>query len=201
MAKRAHISTLDAGCRSRRQAKQEPQRPVILIVCEGQTEEAYFHAVKERYRHAKTLNVKITRAHSDPVKVVEKGKVSNKGRDFDRVYCVVDGDKPERIALAQKHIGTRDDLDLIVSIPCFEVWLLLHFERSDAPFAACAQACDRLREPHRLPDYVKGLRYDFTPLTDRIDAAIDNAEWLTARGLDNPATNLQSLLTRLRPAP
>lgn len=201
MAKRAHISTLDAGSRSRRLAKQEPQRQVILIVCEGQTEEAYFRAIKQHYRHATTLNMEITRAHSDPVKVVEKGKGLNKGRDFDRVYCVVDGDKPDRIELALKHIGARDDLDLIVTVPCFEAWLLLHFERSDAPFAACAEACDRLRQPHRLPDYVKGLRYDFMPLTDRIDAAIDNAEWLVGRGLDNPATDLHRLLTHIRPAP
>lgn len=201
MAKRAYISTLDAGSRSRRQAKHEPQRPVILIVCEGQTEEAYFRSIKEHYRHATTLNMEITRApHSDPVRVVEKGKGLNKGKDYDRVYCVVDGDKPDRIALAQQHTGARDDLDLIVSIPCFEVWLLLHFERSDAPFAACAEACDRLREHHRLPDYAKGLRYDFTPLTDRIDAAIDNAEWLATRRLDNPATDIHRLLTCIRPA-
>mgnify|MGYP001373238125 CR=1 FL=1 len=201
MAKRAHISTLDAGGRTRRLAKQAPQRQVILIVCEGQTEEAYFHAVKQHYRQAKTLNVKITRAHSDPVKVVEKGKGLNKDRDFDRVYCVIDGDKPARIERARKRIGTKDDLDLIVSVPCFEVWLLLHFERSDAPFAECVQVCNNLRQSRRLPDYVKGLRYDFTSLTAQIDTAIDNAEWLAGRGLNNPATDLHRLLTHLRPTP
>jgi len=200
MAKRAHISTLDAGRRTRRLAKREPQRQVILIVCEGQTEEAYFHAVKATYRDAKAVNIQITRPHSDPVKVVKKGKMSNRGGDFDRVYCVVDGDKPERIDLARQQIGAPGDLDLVVSTPCFEVWLLLHFERSDAPFASCAQACNRLREPHRLPDFVKGLRHDFNPLTQRIDAAIANAEWLATRGLHNPATDVHRLLTHIRPA-
>lgn len=202
MAKHAHISTLDADRRTQRRAKSRPPRSVILIVCEGATEEAYFRAIKEHYRHATTLNMEITRApHSDPVRVVEKGKWLNKGKDYDRVYCVVDGDKPDRIEMARKRIETRDDLDLIVSTPCFEVWLLLHFDKSDAPFATCAQACDRLREPRRLLDYAKGLRYDFTHLTNRIDAAIDNAEWLAARGLDNPATELHRLLTHIRPAP
>ena len=68
-------------------------------------------------------------------------------------------------------------------------------------FATCAQACDRLREPQRLPDYVKGLRYDFTPLTNLVDIAIDNAKWLAARERDNPATELHRLLTHIRPAP
>lgn len=200
MAKRAHISTLDADRRSRRQARQKPQRPVILIVCEGETEQAYFHAIKAHYRRATPFNIEITRAsHSDPVRVVEKGKGLNKGKDYDRVFCVVDGDKPERIERARKRIAASFDLDLMVSIPCFEVWLLLHFDRSDAPLASCAQACDRLRKS--LPNYAKGQHYDFTPLTDRIDVAIENAKWLATRRLNNPATDLHHLLTLIRPAP
>ena len=201
MAKRAHLSTLDARRRARRQAGRQPPRRVVLIVCEGQTEEAYFRAARERYRHATGVSIRIARAHSDPVKVVEKARTENRDGDFDQVFCVVDGDKPERIAIARARIGRRRDLALAVSTPCFEVWLLLHFERSDAPFAECTQVCNNLRQPHRLPDYVKGLRYDFAPLTARIDTAIDNAEWLAGRGLDNPATDLHRLLTHLRPTP
>jgi len=199
MAKRTHISTLDAGRRSQRHARQQPQRQVILIVCEGQTEEAYFTAVKAFYGRSAALNIKIARHRSDPVKMVEKGIRDNKNGDFDHVFCVVDGDKSDRTALARKRIGKHDDIDLIVSVPCFELWLLLHFERSDAPFAACAEVCARLKES--LPNYVKGLHYDFSSIAPRIEDAIQNAKWLVGCNLATPATDVHHVLIRIRPTP
>lgn len=199
MAKRKFISTLDAGRRSQRTARRQPQRKVILIVCEGETEEAYFRTIKAHYRNPKTPNLKILRDRSDPVRAVEKGIRQNKDGDFDHVFCVVDGDKPDRIAIARKRIGNRVDFNLILSLPCFEVWLLLHFDRSDAPFAECAAACARLKEC--LPDYVKGLHYDFASITSRIDDAIENAHWLAGRKLNNPTTNVHQVLNSIKPAP
>ena len=199
MAKRKYLSTLDAGRRCQRAARKQPQRKVILIVCEGETEEAYFRTVKTHYRNPKTPNLKIVRDRSDPVRAVEKGIRLNKDGDFDHVFCVVDGDKPDRIALARKRIGKRDDFDLIVSLPCFEVWLLLHFAQSDAPFAECAAVCARLRE--YLPDYVKGLSYDFNTITSRIDDAVGNAYWLAERERAKPATDVHRVLDSIRPAP
>ncbi len=208
MANRAYISTVVANRRFRRQAGKKPQRRVILIVCEGQTEEAYFRAVREYHGRAMPFNIEIKRApHPDPVKVVEKGKEMNrdrdrdrdKGNDYDCVYCVVDGDKPDRIKQALKHIRLSDDLYLMVSTPCFEVWLLLHFDRSDAPLASCEQAIVRLQR--HLPNYAKGLHYNFTPLADRMDVAIENAVWLAAQKLNNPATDLHLLLSIIRTVP
>jgi hypothetical protein len=199
MAQRKYISTLDAGRRSQRKARQQPQRRVILIVCEGQTEEAYFRAVKSHYGKSAALNVRISRDRSDPVRAVERGIRANKDGDFDHVFCVVDGDQPDRTAQARKRIAKRNDFDLILSIPCFEVWLLLHFERSDAPFAQCADVCVSLKGP--LPEYVKGLGYDFASITPRIDDAIENAHWLAERKLNNPATDVYRVLNSIKPAP
>ena len=199
MAKRKYISTLDAGRRYQRAARGQPQRKVILIVCEGQTEEAYFRTIKAHYRAPNTPNLKIVRDRSDPVRAVEKGIRANKDGDFDHVFCVVDGDKPERTTHARKRIGKRDGFDLILSIPCFEIWLLMHFDRSDAPFAGCAEVCVRLKE--RLPDYVKGHHYDFTVIQPRIGDAIENARWLASLKLVNPATNVHLVLDSISPAP
>ena len=199
MAKRKYISTLDAGRRCQRAARRQPQREVILIVCEGETEEAYFRSIKAHYRNPSTPNLKIVRDRSDPVRAVERGVRANKNGDFDHVFCVVDDDKPDRTAQARKRIGKRGDFDLILSKPCFEVWLLLHFEHSDAPFAECAAVCVRFKD--HLPDYVKGLHYDFTSLAPRIDDAIENAQWLAGLKLVTPATDVHHLLNRIRPAP
>lgn len=199
MVKRTFISRLDAGRRCQRAARKEPQRKVILIVCEGETEEAYFRTVKTHFRQPGTPNLKIVRDRSDPVQAVEKGLRENRDGDFDRVYCVADADKPDRISIARRRIGKRGNVELILSDPCFEVWLLLHFAASDAPFAECAAVCARLRE--YLPDYAKGLSYDFSSLTSCIDAAIGNAYWLANRNLATPATDVHRLLDSIRPRP
>lgn len=201
MARRNHISRLDAGRRSQRHAPRQPQRPVILVVCEGQTEEAYFRAVKAHYGRSTTVNIKITRGRSDPVRAVEKGIHVNRNDDFDRVFCVVDGDKPDRTALARKRIGKRDNVELVVSIPCFEIWLLLHYETSDAPFAECAAVCARLKVKEHMPDYVKGIHYDFASITQHINDAIRNAQWLAGRDLANPSSDVHRVLICLRPTP
>ena len=180
-------------------ARGQTQRQVILIVCEGETEEAYFRNVKAHIRNPNTPNLKIVRDRSDPVRAVERGIRENKDGDFDHVFCVVDNDRPDRTMQARKRIGRRDNFDLILSFPCFEIWLLLHFEQSDAPFAECAAACVRLQD--HLPDYVKGLHFDFTVLTPRIDEAIENARWLAGLNLVTPATDVHHLLNRIRPAP
>jgi hypothetical protein len=199
MVKRKFISRLDAGRRCQRAARKQAQRKVFLIVCEGETEEAYFRTVKAHFREPGTPNLKIVRDRSDPVHAVEKGIRENRDGDFDHVYCVVDADKPDRISIARRRIGKRENIELVLSVPCFEVWLLLHFAPSDAPFAECAAVCARLRD--YLPDYVKGLNYDFGTIASRIDDAIGNAQWLAGRKLVNPATNVHHVLNSIRPAP
>lgn len=198
MVKQKFISRLDAGRRRQRAARKEPQRKVILIVCEGETEEAYFRTVKAHFREPGTPNLKIVRDRSDTVHAVEKGIRENRDGDFDHVYCVVDADKPDRISIARRRIGKRENFDLVLSVPCFEVWLLLHFAQSDAPFAECAAVCARLRE--YLPNYVKGLSYDFSAITSRIDDAIGNAYWLAERKCAKPATDVHRVLDSIRPA-
>lgn len=199
MGKRKFISPVTTGGTKRRKPGRQLQRAVVLIVCEGHTEETYFSAVKLSFRKKTALNVQIRRERSDPVKLVEKSIQLNANGDYDRVFCVLDGDKPDRVAQARKRIGKRNDVDLVLSVPCFEVWLLLHLVRSDAPFAECAAVCARLRD--LLPDYVKGAHYDFAPLLPRIDQAIDNAQWLVGLKRDNPATDVHRLLASLKSHP
>src|SRR3546814_12188831 len=43
--------------------------------------------------------------------------------------------------------------ELAISNPCFEVWVLLHFERSARPFANCQEVIRSLKQ-HR-PEYTK----------------------------------------------
>ncbi|WP_442806296.1 RloB family protein [Streptomyces sp. NBC_01317] len=107
----------------------------ILIAAEGvKTEPQYFE------RLAKTLKAKAVRVVSvrpvgvgrDPLSVVreaDRRRVVEKriGDPFDEVWCVVDVDDHASLERACVEAG-RLSIDMAISAPSFEVWLLWHFE-------------------------------------------------------------------------
>ena len=161
----------------RRQGKRLP-RAVTLIVCEGQTERAYFDALRQRLRLTNAEVLFPVPAGSAPINVVdhaiEKAKESG-GYDF--IYCVFDRDHHESFHRALNKLrdnAKRHRLHAIVSIPCFEYWILLHFENTDAPFEICSNVIDRL-EKH-LPSYTKTDGRQIENILNRIEDALKRAQ-------------------------
>ena len=89
-------------------------------------------------------------------------------------------------------------LTAIPSIPCFEVWLLLHFEDVRAPLHR-DEVMTRLKQ--HLPDYAKGAQGVFACTRDRLDRATQRAQALAARFNAHtdpePFTALHTLVTHL----
>ena len=80
------------------------------------------------------------------------------------------------------------------------MWVLLHFERSDAHFADCAAVNSRIRDRH-MPGYTKANVRIANALVDRLDAAVASAAWLELRAAENnwnPYTAVHRLVTHLR---
>jgi hypothetical protein len=119
-------------------------KKAILVVGEGrETEPNYFRglygeqAVRDRFHVVIKKGIGFCASAAVNLAVREKGK-----GDYDQVYCVVDvegiahrDDLRSAITLARKH-----KINLILSNPCFEVWLLAHFERTCRSFADAAAA-------------------------------------------------------------
>jgi hypothetical protein len=71
-----------------------------------------------------------------PDKVIEYARcLKKKDKGYDKVYCVIDQDKHDYFLAALK-TAQENNIAVIVSIPCFEYWLLLHFEYTTRPFQA-----------------------------------------------------------------
>lgn len=102
------------------------------------------------------------------------------GEDFDEVWCVVDVDDFDlepAVALAAKL-----DVRLAVSNPCFELWLLLHYQDCAAPLCD-AKAVLRQLAKH-VPGYQKnGLR--FIDFEAGVKDALRRAECLDPTGSDH----------------
>jgi hypothetical protein len=132
-------------------------------------------------------------------------------RAYDRVFCVFDRDghvnyQQALDQVAKSPLGKKGKLVAITSVPCFEFWVLLHFEYTAAPFAAAGgkSACDKVIEKVRahFPEYQKAMREVYDNLLTRADTAITRAKTLAQHNHEtetsNPATKVHELVTYLR---
>jgi hypothetical protein len=199
----------------RRQAKKAPYDKV-LIVCEGEkTERKYFSELRDHYR-LNTTNIEICGdCGSAPINVIDKAKQLyreeiRKQLPFDRVYCVFDRDSHDSYDQAIAAIQSakpKDTFYVINSVPCFEFWLLLHFEFTAKPFYATTgvkSACDRVQEKLKqyIPNYAKGDNGHFDALINELPRAIKHAKQVLAGsrrdGSDNPCTRVPELVEYLQ---
>lgn len=198
----------------REKAKRAPYER-ILIVCEGmKTEPHYFRGLRLTLGlHPANVVIEDKKSGLDPKNLVAFAiETFKKDKDFDHVFCVFDKDKHISYTAALDKIrATRlvggATLHPITSVPCFEIWLLLHFTFTTRPFSAagddssCALVIEALDRKDRIPGYDKGSRDIFQAINDRLETAILNAEKLEnfhkTSQTDNPSTKVQKLVQYL----
>lgn len=120
----------------RKTATREP-KDTALIVCEGKrTEPNYLNGLLF-FLKIPTASVKITgeQKNHNAVAVVKAAKRCFAEDSRDHVFVVIDGEQQD-IEVALKECkkpleGTEVKIKPILSKPCFEFWLLLHFQYSD----------------------------------------------------------------------
>lgn len=202
---RRHLSVIRKGPSLRRRPGAKPPRSATLIVCEGETEQMYFRAARQHYRLT-TAEIAIAEntKGSAPQSVVQLAEEKHREDDgYDKIFCVFDRDGHEsyqraRDRIVQLRTRTRNPIPIeaAVSLPCFEVWILLHFQKTDAPFNRCSDVIQRIRHAH-VPDYQKADEETVAQLMERVDIALANADWLASRAQitnNNPFTAVQTVM-------
>jgi hypothetical protein len=196
----------------------------ILVVSEGsKTEPQYFEEIRSYHRlHTANVQVHPGALGTKPVQVVEYGerlftegdpRKGIQARAFEQIYAVFDRDDHDSYhhALAKaaaldgrlrNDLRERVKFQAIASVPCFELWLLLHFEDVFAPLQR-TEVYRRLRQ--HLPGYDKGQTGHFNRTLALLDLATQRATHLvgvnTAHDGTAPYTDvhrLVSLLTTLK---
>jgi hypothetical protein len=168
------------------------------------TEPSYIEGFVRKTRNA-TLKVRIHGERGDPRKLVEMAKSARdqarararqQDDDFlayDEVWCAFDRDQHERFEDACQ-MARDNQLELAVSNPCVELWLLLHFRENPG-----AQHRDHVQKLLKkfLPDYDK--HFDFELVADLVDQATTRARRLdreaesTGETFRNPTTGFYRL--------
>lgn len=129
---------------------------------------------------------------------------------FDEIYCVLDHDgrqsEVDYVRRELARIGAAGEFStckMILSDPCFEYWLLLHFRMTNRPFqgsrsgpSACDQVITELRQ--HLPGYRKNDYRVFGQCAECLDDAIQNAESIRRNlSFGSPHTDVGLLVSRL----
>lgn len=184
---------------------------LVMIVCEGaKTEPAYFKGLVDDLKLS-TANIVVygEECGSSPRTLVRFAIERYKeNRAFDRVFCVFDRDAhPDFDAAvdqcsAQRKKSNGDPIFVaITSDPCFEFWLLLHFEETFKPFARTDtksvgdQAVAELKR--YLPKYAKGGA-TYGEVKQFTDVAITRAGFGRKQGIESPSTSMDLAVEYLR---
>lgn len=170
MSLRRRVS--DESALGRQRPTRRP-RESILIVCEGtKTEPNYLESLCRKIGLG-TVDVEIVGEGAEIIGVVDatirrmkeraaEAEDSNQRAPFDEAWCVVDTERRNDNPSWERgvHRANAKGFNLAWSNPCFEYWLLLHFEligRSFDGYAAirpsvkgCQAAYQALRQECRL---------------------------------------------------
>jgi hypothetical protein len=122
-----------------------------LIVTNGErTEIDYFNGLKEEPWVTAT-KVIVTFVSGEPAAAVLRAAVIRDQNEYDEAWAVCDLDEYD-VTSAMADAKTRQ-VELAISVPCFEVWLILHVSDKCPAFNDCVQAGRYLAA--RLPDWDK----------------------------------------------
>lgn len=182
--------------RPRRDRRVITRRRRVLVVSCGYTEDAYLRGLARSIGDL-PIDLTLKPCAVAPDQVVEYAKrlADHHNGDFDEIWCVVDVDDYNISIGATKAVEVR--AEFVVSNPCFELWLLLHFEPRTGHLAKCKDA-ERLVRKH-LPGYQKA-KLTFTDFEAGLANACDRAKYLERGGgtnYPNPSTGVWRLVERI----
>lgn len=128
-------------------------KPVILVLCEGKTEECYVDCLKQKYRLPIRVVSKVVGQKINS-RLVERYKKELQIRRSEQIDCflIYDADVPEIIDKTAACNAT-----VILSRPCLEVWFLAHTEKIPATDFSSAECLRWLTKTAVWKDYRKGF--------------------------------------------
>lgn len=195
---------------ARRKPFRQPRRRFTIFSEGKNTEPAYFNALKAQLRDA-MVDINAIGRGATPSRVAQAAVAHTKANapqdsfeDGDQVWVVFDKDThadfDQAVALCKGN-GVRNGM----SIPCFEVWLILHVEDYARPDSSA-----------KIQKHLQRLRPEYDPRKDKcpdcaelvlhVAKAEARAEALSARhkrdgvALGNPSTTVFELTREIHAA-
>jgi hypothetical protein len=175
------------GSFPQRRSRHRPEKIRILLLGEGrETEPNYFRGLRDEevVKHGFSIAVQKGKGGSclDVVQqaIAEREKAAARHEDFDEIWCVFDVEQAgqRKQVIKVQRLACKHGIQLALSNPSFEVWLLAHFLRTKRSFADCDAVIKELNKHWRREferDYEKNDEELYARLAGRTQTAIDNA--------------------------
>lgn len=202
---------------SRTRRKHVSVKKSIYLFCEGETEANYFKMLKQKYRSFSVSvldpsrsGIKIKSLDRSGEELINKAindKKKNKQiKANDPIYVVFDRDKHDKKELLRcKKLARENNITILFSSICFEIWILMHFEPVFSSYSS-----DELFKKLSGPKYFDQDYKDFKGvdirklrpfLFDNVQFAKDNADKLYKIHHDminnDPFTNVGNYLKEI----
>jgi len=156
----------------------------ILILCEDRKSSLlYFKSFKkdeEFKRHLGAVIVDVLHPKDYSPKGLVEDAISKRNKavedknPYDDIWVVFDKDKHTNIREAYD-LAKDENINIAISIVCFEFWVLLHFEYTTRQFNKCDELINYIRNQKYISNYQKCSNC-FDIIRDKITIAITNAK-------------------------
>lgn len=174
------------------------KKPLYVIATEGEvTEKVYFNGLFRR-KNIRMPILETTKGNSSPEKVLKRLiRYKNEyNASPDELWLVIDRDSWEKKSLETiKRECESKGFNLMISNPCFELWLLLHQKNPKQPLTG--KDCEREIKKF-IPGFSKS-NYNLSDLLENINKAINHAKRLDHKNTINhaPSTKVFELVEKL----
>ena len=175
--------------RGKRVSKGRKINPTFYVFCEGESEKEYVNLLKRKYRIPIEIKSKVE-GSGITERSINNFKKQSPTHPKDKTFLIYDMD----VASIVLRLRSIKNVNLILSNPCFELWLLLHYKDQKGEYN-CSQTENQL---NRISGgYHKG---GISPemkvhLNENSQMAIDRAKGLNTD--NNPSTGVYFLLEEL----
>ena len=194
--------------REKRKGRQREKVPCIFLIVEGESERIYFRKFTKRNCRVEVF----VGDNGNPEKLVKKAEdLLTSGRidldEKDELWCVFDRDdnSQECINRAKDRAG-KNGFRIVFSNPCWEIWLLWHFEESFSYRESSQNLKQELKQNHIKNYHETGDYFDL--LKPHMEDAISRAKKAKQRYLTagkgeltlefNPSSSVFELLDEIK---
>ena len=180
---------------SRREKTSPKQmRKIALIICEGETEVCYINLLKSWYKSPIRIISHIEGTKITP-SLVENRTKELKISPWDKVHTFLMYDMDVQ-AINEKLQKCK--AEMLLSNPCFEIWLLLHAKDQKTAINTDALIKELKKSAPVWKNYSKSAFTDTQKsfLNDKTDVAVTRAQEL--REFHNPSTGIYRLIELLK---
>ncbi|WP_406475346.1 RloB family protein [Streptomyces sp. NBC_01615] len=179
---------------SRSEGRREARKRLLVVCGARVTESAYLRSLKAHVANPAVALRLLERPCAPSQLVAYTADLRDRSMgDFDEAWCVFDIDEFQDAPRAVADAHARD-VEVAISNPCFELWLLLHFADHCAYAESYAKVLPHLTR--HVPRYDKA-RLDFRHFADGWRDAVRRAKALSPEGKEhevNPASGVWRLV-------